>query len=309
MSETLMPRVSDERAASLMERAESVGPLQVIKKGDAARTFFVTQARDGFMLHDSFLLECHDAGSGRDMDQTKRDALVDVMIDSTRDVRDLCGDLAMARERIAELERERDGLKSTIASRWSCGHARFPIALESHPECSECYKAERDRLSGQVAALRDVLERFKWAAAPEQHRGTSAYPYEEIVAVLSDTEQAAREHDERVRAAAITDASDEDLVRALNSRLVPCIHGHAPEMLALWPCHKCVRREAQKTALDHLELAWGIIANAAGGDWDHPINHPEWKAAAERWRDRYFTMLPSGRAEAVRRAAEQEGKP
>ena len=40
-----------------------------------------------------------------------------------------------------------------------------------------------------------------------------------------------------------------------------------------------------------LELAWGIIANAQGGDWEKAT--PEWKAAAERWRDRYYKTIPA----------------
>jgi len=32
-----------------------------------------------------------------------------------------------------------------------------------------------------------------------------------------------------------------------------------------------------------MELAWGIIANAYGGDWDKAS--PDWKEAAEKWRD------------------------
>ncbi len=36
---------------------------------------------------------------------------------------------------------------------------------------------------------------------------------------------------------------------------------------------------------DAIELAWGIIANAYGGDWDTaPI---AWRQAAKRWRDDY----------------------
>jgi hypothetical protein len=38
-----------------------------------------------------------------------------------------------------------------------------------------------------------------------------------------------------------------------------------------------------------LESAWGIIANANGGDWDKAT--PEWKDAAIRWRDNYFTSI------------------
>jgi hypothetical protein len=39
------------------------------------------------------------------------------------------------------------------------------------------------------------------------------------------------------------------------------------------------------------ELAWGLIANAYGGDWDKAS--PVWKEAAERWRDRYHSNLPA----------------
>jgi len=40
-----------------------------------------------------------------------------------------------------------------------------------------------------------------------------------------------------------------------------------------------------------LESAWGIIANAGGGDWGN--ESPEWKKAAERWRDEYHQELDS----------------
>ena len=41
---------------------------------------------------------------------------------------------------------------------------------------------------------------------------------------------------------------------------------------------------------DLLELAWGLIANANGGDWDRAT--PTWHSAAIRWRDRYSETLP-----------------
>lgn len=34
-----------------------------------------------------------------------------------------------------------------------------------------------------------------------------------------------------------------------------------------------------------LDLAWGLIANAGGGNWNN--EKPEWVEAAKRWRDRY----------------------
>ena len=57
---------------------------------------------------------------------------------------------------------------------------------------------------------------------------------------------------------------------------------------------------------DLLATAWGIIANKNGGDWDKAT--PEWKAAAERWRERYFAILPasaSGPAPEVGRQEER----
>ena len=38
--------------------------------------------------------------------------------------------------------------------------------------------------------------------------------------------------------------------------------------------------------LDALELAWGVIANAYGGDWSRAT--PDWVEAATRWRDLHW---------------------
>lgn len=40
---------------------------------------------------------------------------------------------------------------------------------------------------------------------------------------------------------------------------------------------------------DELEAAWGIIANAGGGDWRK--ESVDWREAAAKWRDRYHTLL------------------
>ena len=42
-----------------------------------------------------------------------------------------------------------------------------------------------------------------------------------------------------------------------------------------------------------LETAWGIIANAGGGNWG--IESADWKAAAEKWRDAYHQHLEDDR--------------
>lgn len=44
-------------------------------------------------------------------------------------------------------------------------------------------------------------------------------------------------------------------------------------------------RERAERAEAAVETAWGIIANANGGDWG---GNTEWRLAAERWRDEYI---------------------
>lgn len=41
--------------------------------------------------------------------------------------------------------------------------------------------------------------------------------------------------------------------------------------------------------LDLLEEAWGIIANAGGGNWDKETS--EWQEASKRFREKYFKVL------------------
>ena len=45
---------------------------------------------------------------------------------------------------------------------------------------------------------------------------------------------------------------------------------------------------------DGMEIAWGVIANACGGNWDHPCNLPGWREAAERWRDENWHAITLG---------------
>lgn len=40
---------------------------------------------------------------------------------------------------------------------------------------------------------------------------------------------------------------------------------------------------------DELEMAWTIIANAGGGDWQK--ESAEWQEAAAKWRDRYHALI------------------
>jgi len=47
----------------------------------------------------------------------------------------------------------------------------------------------------------------------------------------------------------------------------------------------------EKELLDHLELAWGIIANANNGNWEELPK--DWVNAAENWRDKYYKDILS----------------
>ena len=49
--------------------------------------------------------------------------------------------------------------------------------------------------------------------------------------------------------------------------------------------------EERDEMLDHLEMAWVLIANANGGNWD--LATDEWRTAAEKWRNRYHEFLPN----------------
>lgn len=48
-----------------------------------------------------------------------------------------------------------------------------------------------------------------------------------------------------------------------------------------------------------LDLAWGLVANAGGGDWGKESR--TWKEAAEAWRDEYWDVIT---ADVTRRAKE-----
>lgn len=50
-----------------------------------------------------------------------------------------------------------------------------------------------------------------------------------------------------------------------------------------------IARKNLGTLLDLAESAWGVIANASGGNWD--LQADDWKLAAARWRDRYHELI------------------
>ena len=52
----------------------------------------------------------------------------------------------------------------------------------------------------------------------------------------------------------------------------------------------------RSAALEDLcDTAWGVIANASGGNWNEAS--PEWREAAARWREQWHTALKTGTAQ------------
>lgn len=60
-----------------------------------------------------------------------------------------------------------------------------PTRRDAWDEGHAAAQAEIAAAQADALALREALAKYKWAAAPEQHGGTSAYPYEEIGELLS----------------------------------------------------------------------------------------------------------------------------
>lgn len=59
-------------------------------------------------------------------------------------------------------------------------------------------------------------------------------------------------------------------------------------------------------AMDAIEAAWGIIANAGGGNWEN--ESPEWSNSAAQWRDKYMPDLSTTKAvQAVPQGEEATG--
>jgi len=57
----------------------------------------------------------------------------------------------------------------------------------------------------------------------------------------------------------------------------------------------CVQAESRERRQGELlEVAWGVIANAGGGDWG--VEGAKWREAATRWRDDWHALLDAEEA-------------
>lgn len=80
------------------------------------------------------------------------------------------------------------------------------------------------------------------------------------------------------------------------SVIVDSVVARVEPMMALMRTYHSQEVDLADMALHHdskvteaCEVAWGIIANAGGGDWT--TQTPEWQTAAARWRDDYWHPL------------------
>jgi hypothetical protein len=67
------------------------------------------------------------------------------------------------------------------------------------------------------------------------------------------------------------------------SAIAPTVQADAPGQSA------AELRQLNRRQLDALELAWGVIANAGGGDWKR--ESADWQEAAAKWRELYHSLL------------------
>lgn len=69
------------------------------------------------------------------------------------------------------------------------------------------------------------------------------------------------------------------------------------EYLTMMPALAEVFAERLDEYFDMIEFGWGIIANAGGGNWDRET--PDWKQAAEQWREKYHVLLDETRVPVI----------
>ena len=141
---------------------------------------------------------------------------------------------------------------------WGCGSCKHGIEPWQSKNCElNVAEIKVERLEAEVKQLRERLR--------EQ---------------TAQTQQTARQIHEKVAA---------ELLRAGTLPEGHNIYGHPIEQ-SVATCLSVVRGEVERLQ-DDIETAWGIIANAYGGDWEQAS--AEWRAAAERWRDKAWHRIAS----------------
>lgn len=146
MTTTPNPRVSDDKRARMLASLPFIEP-------ESARADIADVLNDLADTREALRL----ANAARKAAEAERDLYKNNHDEAFKGEADALNKLAD--ERAARVQAER-ALSETISATWSCGHARYQISAESHPECAVCYKAERDAARAEVAMLRDFLVRY-----------------------------------------------------------------------------------------------------------------------------------------------------
>ncbi len=162
---------------------------------------------------------------------------------------------------------------------------------------------------------RDIPDEFRKAAQPLRKDEARGNALGDVIAERNrqDAKWGEQNHDPFVYGAILMEEAGEFMQAALHLRfadprdlakksgavtpetLLADLHKEAIHVAAVaLSIVECLKRKKWKfqsgaNELDLLETAWGIIANANGGDWEKAS--PEWREAAARWRDQYHAKL------------------
>lgn len=189
-----------------------------------------------------------------------------------------CEGCASARAELEVCAREAKGLGEQV--KWLAGErdaTRGQVAaLREALKCEYCYPAA---MWHDCASCLEVLEHAK--ANPDRYTSdfvTNFRPCQRCRA-LANTAEAAAKHDEEQRAKGAEDALLALERQPLHAWTRQALNKHDTALT------EPLRAENARL-LDGMETAWGVIANAHGGDW--LLASPEWREAAERWRDHHW---------------------
>jgi 6,7-dimethyl-8-ribityllumazine synthase len=179
------------------------------------------------------------------------------------------------------------------------GHEAAELLLKSsyeHGKSVAAAEAESARLREQVRALeveRDSARAWlgaerKTAATMDQERAAALA---RVKALEADKAEAIRERDEEEARAKALEGERDEARRSLG--LIHQGDAKVSELFAKLRARADAAEERERglrvevsRLMAGMELAWGVIASAAGGAWDR--EGPQWADAAARWRDEHW---------------------
>jgi len=180
--------------------------------------------------------------------------------------------VAAARTAIPELLDECEKLRGLLAlQKFSDGEVE-EILADAEDDCATAVALESD-LAHTRKALEEARAEVQRLSAIEAHSRGSTQLVNDII---HEREQARAELEKYKKAVA----------EHLRFDMASVLTGTPEERLRLEG--ETMKVEVERLR-DNLETAWGLIANAGGGNWEK--ESPEWREAAARWRDEWFAKI------------------